>query len=247
MRASSGNVQSTHAKKRTNLNDLVEMLGHVVKSIGEIEQRWRRRRTSSLSPSSLPASRVQLHAEPTIAQNPAATCNSFAVSPSTIQKGQSATLSWDVSNANVSVSIDHAVSAVARLGTQTVSPISDTVYTLTAVASGPMVITCTTKLTVGGTPPASPLGAPTGLNAACNSDGSQTTLTWNPLPSATHYNVGFNDSTDPSKNTTFGNFTTTSQIAPSVAGHTYWWWVIGWNSSTSSHATGKAFTCVPTS
>ena len=201
----------------------------------------------------LPVHFGPLPVEPTIVRNSAPTCNSFTVSPSIIQKGQSATLLWDVSNANVSVSIDRTVSAVARLGTMAVSPISDTVYTLTAVASGPVVTTCTTKLTVGAplpapqSLPATPLGAPTGLNAVCNGNGSQTTLTWDPILGASHYNVGFSDSTDPSKNTTFGSLTTASHLAPSVAGHTYWWWVIGWNSSTSSLPTGKAFTCATTS
>ncbi|MCK9357912.1 MAG: hypothetical protein M0R22_12320 [Dehalococcoidia bacterium] len=62
--------------------------------------------------------------------------NSFTVSPSTIEPGDDATLSWDVSGAT-SVSIDRGIGAVATSGSETVSPEATTTYTLTAIGAGP--------------------------------------------------------------------------------------------------------------
>jgi peptidoglycan-associated lipoprotein len=56
------------------------------------------------------------------------------VSPDTIQKGQSATLSWQTSNAT-DVSID-GIGAVQASGTQSVSPADSTTYHLVAKGSG---------------------------------------------------------------------------------------------------------------
>jgi hypothetical protein len=55
----------------------------------------------------------------------------FQVSPATISPGQSATITWNVSNAT-SVTIDQGIGQVAASGSRTVSPGFTTVYTLTA-------------------------------------------------------------------------------------------------------------------
>jgi hypothetical protein len=55
----------------------------------------------------------------------------FAVSPSTISAGASATLSWQTTNA-VSVSIDQAIGDVAPAGQANVAPSSSTIYKITA-------------------------------------------------------------------------------------------------------------------
>jgi hypothetical protein len=67
-------------------------------------------------------------------QTPAAPTGSFTASPTSINSGNSSTLSWNISNAT-SVSISPGVGSVATSGSTTVSPTSTTTYTLTA--SGP--------------------------------------------------------------------------------------------------------------
>jgi peptidoglycan-associated lipoprotein len=73
---------------------------------------------------------------------------SISVSPDTVQQGQSATLSWQTSNAT-DVSID-GVGAVQASGSQQVHPADSTTYHLTAKGSGGSQ-DATTRLTV--TPP----------------------------------------------------------------------------------------------
>jgi peptidoglycan-associated lipoprotein len=75
---------------------------------------------------------------------------SISVSPDTIQPGQSATLSWQTSNAT-DVSID-GIGAVQPSGSQSVSPTDSTTYHLTAKGSGGTQ-DATTRLTVTQAPP----------------------------------------------------------------------------------------------
>lgn len=60
---------------------------------------------------------------------------SFTASPTGIAAGESATLSWNVTNAT-SVSIDNGVGTVAASGTRMVTPAATATYTLTAVGTG---------------------------------------------------------------------------------------------------------------
>lgn len=78
---------------------------------------------------------------------------SISVSPDTIQQGQSATLSWQTSNAT-DVSID-GVGAVQPSGSQQVNPTASTTYHLTAKGSGGTQ-EATTRLTVTQPPPPPP-------------------------------------------------------------------------------------------
>jgi peptidoglycan-associated lipoprotein len=78
----------------------------------------------------------------------AAPTASVSVNPDTIQQGQSATLTWQTSNAT-DVSID-GIGAVQPSGTQQVSPTDSTTYHLVAKGSGGTQ-EATTRLTV--TPP----------------------------------------------------------------------------------------------
>ncbi|MGA8617792.1 MAG: peptidoglycan-associated lipoprotein Pal [Candidatus Sulfotelmatobacter sp.] len=90
---------------------------------------------------------------------PASPTASISVSPDTIQTGQSATLSWQTSNAT-DVSID-GIGAVQPSGSQQVSPSDSTTYHLVAKGSGGTQ-EATTRLTV--TPPpqaAAPTPSPT--------------------------------------------------------------------------------------
>src|SRR6202043_2536284 len=76
---------------------------------------------------------------------------SISVSPDTIQAGQSATLSWQTSNAT-DVSID-GIGAVQPSGSQQVNPTDSTTYHLTAKGSGGTQ-DATTRLTVAPPPAA---------------------------------------------------------------------------------------------
>jgi rhodanese-related sulfurtransferase len=60
---------------------------------------------------------------------------SFQVSPSIIEAGKTANLSWNVENADT-VIIDNGIGSVALTGTRIVSPTINTTYTLTATKSG---------------------------------------------------------------------------------------------------------------
>jgi len=66
---------------------------------------------------------------------PAAVINSFTIEPSTIEKGQAATLRWSVSNAT-DMAIDQGVGAVQSEGTKQVFPTSTTTYTLSVHGPG---------------------------------------------------------------------------------------------------------------
>jgi peptidoglycan-associated lipoprotein len=84
---------------------------------------------------------------------PPAPTASISVSPDTIQAGQSATLSWQTSNAS-DVSID-GIGAVQASGSQSVSPTDSTTYHLVAKGSGGTQ-EATTRLTVTQAPPPPP-------------------------------------------------------------------------------------------
>ncbi len=89
---------------------------------------------------------------------PAAPTASIAVSPNSIQAGQSASLTWQTSNAT-DVSID-GIGAVQPNGSQSVSPTESTTYHLTAKGTGGTQ-EATARLTVAAAPPPPP---PTATN-----------------------------------------------------------------------------------
>ncbi len=61
--------------------------------------------------------------------------DSFTVTPDSIASGNSATLSWQTTNAT-SVSIDQGIGSVGTSGSRQVAPSSDTTYTMTAEGAG---------------------------------------------------------------------------------------------------------------
>jgi peptidoglycan-associated lipoprotein len=81
---------------------------------------------------------------------PASPTASISVDPNSIQKGQSATLSWQTTNAT-DVSID-GIGAVQPSGSQQVSPTDSTTYHLTAKGAGGTT-DATTRITVTQPPP----------------------------------------------------------------------------------------------
>jgi peptidoglycan-associated lipoprotein len=97
---------------------------------------------------------------------PAARINSFTVEPTTIQRGQSANLSWNVANAT-DIQIDNGIGAVQANGTRQVFPTDTTTYTLTARgAGGNDSRSVTVTVTAPPAPPPPPPPAPkvTGLD-----------------------------------------------------------------------------------
>jgi len=84
---------------------------------------------------------------------PASPTASISVTPDTIQQGQSATLSWQTTNAT-DVSID-GIGAVQGTGTQSVSPSDSTTYHLVAKGAGGTQ-EASTRLTVTQPPPPPP-------------------------------------------------------------------------------------------
>jgi len=88
---------------------------------------------------------------------PPAPTASISVAPATIQGGQSATLTWQTSNAT-DVSID-GIGAVQPNGSQSVSPTDSTTYHLTAKGSGGTQ-DATARLTVSQPPPPPPPPTP---------------------------------------------------------------------------------------
>jgi peptidoglycan-associated lipoprotein len=87
----------------------------------------------------------------------AARITNFSAEPRSIQRGQSATLTWSVANAT-EISIDNGVGTVQANGTRQITPNNATSYTLTARGPGG---TDTRTVTVDVTaPPAPPPPAP---------------------------------------------------------------------------------------
>jgi peptidoglycan-associated lipoprotein len=85
---------------------------------------------------------------------PPAPTASLTVSPETVDKGQSTTLTWQTTNAT-DVSIDQSVGTVQANGSQQVSPADSTTYTLTAKGEGGTQ-TATARVTVNAPPPPPP-------------------------------------------------------------------------------------------
>ena len=108
--------------------------------------------------------------------NPPPPTGQFAASPSTIQAGQTATLSWTTTNATA-VSIDQGIGPVDASGTKTVSPTQNTTYTLT-VTGGGTTVTQTASVTVMNAPPPAPTASLSASTATIQA-GQSATLSWN--------------------------------------------------------------------
>jgi peptidoglycan-associated lipoprotein len=81
----------------------------------------------------------------------------FAAEPTSIQRGQSATLRWNVTGAVTSVSINQGVGTVQNTGSQRVQPTDSTTYTLTATGpGGTTTATATVNVTAPPPPPPPP-------------------------------------------------------------------------------------------
>ena len=84
----------------------------------------------------------------------APTVTNFSAEPSSIERGQSSTLSWSVENAT-SISIDNGIGTVQATGSRRVFPNDSTTYTLTANGPGGSK-TATATVNVTAPPPPAP-------------------------------------------------------------------------------------------
>ena len=91
---------------------------------------------------------------------PAARITNFGAEPRSIQRGQSATLTWSVANAT-DTNIDNGIGTVAANGMRQVFPTNTTTYTLTASsAGGNDTRSVTVEVTAPPAPPPPPPPAP---------------------------------------------------------------------------------------
>ena len=104
----------------------------------------RRRRPSEKPPAPPPK-------KPTITQ--------FTAEPSSIERGQSATLRWSVEDAN-DISIDQGIGTVQANGSRRVFPTDSTTYTLTATGPGGTETATATVNVTAPPPPPPPPAAP---------------------------------------------------------------------------------------
>ena len=79
----------------------------------------------------------------------------FTAEPTSIQRGQSSTLRWEVTGAVTSVSINQGVGTVQSTGSSRVNPSDSTTYTLTATGPGGSV-TSSATVNVSAPPPPPP-------------------------------------------------------------------------------------------
>src|SRR5690349_2862697 len=86
----------------------------------------------------------------------APTVGQFTAEPTTIQRGQSSTLRWEISGDVTSVSIDNAIGAVQNTGNRRVFPSDSTTYTLTATGPGGSITASATVAVTTPPPPPPP-------------------------------------------------------------------------------------------
>jgi peptidoglycan-associated lipoprotein len=91
---------------------------------------------------------------------PAPTVAAFSAEPTSIQRGQSSTLRWDVSGNITSVSVDQGIGTVQNNGNRRVFPSESTTYTLTAAGPGGTT-TASATVNVSSPPPPPPPPADT--------------------------------------------------------------------------------------
>jgi peptidoglycan-associated lipoprotein len=85
----------------------------------------------------------------------------FTAEPTSIQRGQSSTLRWEVTGQVTSVSINQGVGTVQRTGSSRVSPSDSATYTLTATGPGGSATgTATVNVSAPPPPPPPPPPAP---------------------------------------------------------------------------------------
>ena len=118
----------------------------------------------------------------TVSEHPVPTCDLFTATPNIIVVGNSSTLNWETTNATA-VSINNGIGNVAVDGSVVVSPLANTVYTLTATG-----VSSSTSCEVPVTVSADPVPVCESFTATPNSlpvGGGSVTLNWNVLNGTT--------------------------------------------------------------
>jgi peptidoglycan-associated lipoprotein len=87
---------------------------------------------------------------------PAPVVAQFAAEPTSIERGQSSTLRWQVNGSVGSVSIDQTIGAVQNTGNRRVFPSESTTYTLTATGPGGTTTASATVSVMSPAPPPPP-------------------------------------------------------------------------------------------
>ena len=106
-----------------------------------------------------PPAPVGVTAPVTRPTGPAPVIAAFTAEPTTIQRGQSSTLRWEVSGDVTSVSIDQTIGPVQNTGNRRVFPSDSTTYTLTATGpGGSTVSSAVVSVTAPEPPPPPPPG-----------------------------------------------------------------------------------------
>jgi hypothetical protein len=103
-------------------------------------------------------------------------CNSFTASPSTINRGSSATLEWETTNATT-VTINNDIGSVSPDSSRSVTPTVTTTYILTAQNASGTPVTCSRTITVN-TPPSDAPVCTLSANPSRIDEGDSTRLTW---------------------------------------------------------------------
>src|ERR1035441_5351289 len=86
----------------------------------------------------------------------------FTAEPTSIQRGQTSTLRWEVTGSATSVSINQGIGAVQSTGSSRVNPSDSTTYTLTATGpGGSNTATATVNVSAPPPPPPPAAAAPT--------------------------------------------------------------------------------------
>jgi|GEM_PF-3184289 len=161
----------------------------------------------------------------------------MTASPTSIQSGQSSTLSWrwtrddvevsDMNSSTWSCTMDNGIGQVQNAGSRSVSPSQTSTYTINCVyetytANGTISTDRSSSATVSVS--AAKPTPPTGLSATCNAAGNQVTLRWNANVGADNgyyvrlYSGGAYDQiTD--------HYQGTSITYPVTPGRYYDWWI----------------------
>src|SRR5450759_1598985 len=93
---------------------------------------------------------------PEVPKQEAPTVAQFTAEPTSIQRGQTSTLRWEVTGSVTSVSINQGIGTVQSTGSSRVSPSDSTTYTLTATGPGGS-ITGSATVNVSAPPPPPPI------------------------------------------------------------------------------------------
>jgi peptidoglycan-associated lipoprotein len=118
------------------------------------------KKKAPVAPPPPPPPAAKVEPPPAPPKPPPPRIDSFTVEPSSIQRGQSATLSWAVANAT-DMSIDQGLGGIGANGSRQVSPANTTTYTLTASNAGGMATRSATVTVTAPPPPPPPAKAPT--------------------------------------------------------------------------------------